>query len=83
MEKRHIEHSPDRHIFSSKTKEKMTIYYNPDDPNMITQSKSLLIPLAIIAGGIAMLVGGIVSILNAVKRYKKMKAQEEEWADGK
>ena len=65
-----------------KVGDKMTIYYDPADPTRITQSKSLIIPLAIIAGGIAMLVGGIVSAMNAVKRYKKMKEQEKEWANG-
>ena len=68
----------------SKFKEgdKMTIYYNPSDPSQITQTKSLVIPLIIIAAGIAALVGGIVSGLNAIKRYKKMKEQEEEWKNG-
>ena len=62
--------------------DKMTIYYNPDDPSLITQTKSLVIPLIIIAAGLAMLVGGILSAANAVKRYKRMKEQEEEWGNG-
>ena len=62
--------------------DKVKIYYDPADPNQITMSKSLIIPLIIIAAGIAMLVGGTVSCINAVKRYNKMKAQEEEWANG-
>ena len=65
-----------------KSGEKMTIYYNPDDPAMITQTKSLILPLAFIAGGIVALVGGIISGINAVKKYKKMKNQEKEWANG-
>lgn len=59
--------------------DKMTIYYNPDDPTQITQTKGMLIPLIVIALGIASLVGGIISASNAIKRYKKMKAQEEGW----
>ena len=63
--------------------DKMTIYYDPADPLQVTMTTSLLVPILIMAGGIAMLAGGIVSAVNAVKRYNKMKAQEEEWANGK
>lgn len=58
---------------------RITIYYNPEDPNKITQTKSLILPIAIIAGGVAALIGGIVSGINAYKRYKKMKEQEKGW----
>jgi len=61
--------------------DKMNIYYNPDDPNQITQSKSIIIPIAIIIGGIASLTGGIISAVNALKRLKKMKEQERRWAN--
>lgn len=60
--------------------DKMTIYYDPADPSQITQTKSMLIPLAIIIVGIATLAGGIVSAVNAVKKYNKMRNQEREWA---
>ena len=63
--------------------DRITIYYDPADPNQITQTKSLIIPLIIIAGGIGACVGGIVSGVNAVRRYKNMKAQEREWTHGK
>ena len=59
--------------------DRITIYYDPADPNMITQTKSLVIPLVIIAAGIAAVVAGIVSGVNAIRRYKNMKAQEREW----
>ena len=62
--------------------DRIVIYYDPDDPNMITQTKSLILPLIIIAVGIAAVVGGIVSGVNAVQRYQKMKAQEREWSHG-
>ena len=65
-----------------KAGEKMTIYYNPADPAQITQTKSIILPLAIIAVGAAALAGGILSGMNAVKRYKRMKEQEQEWANG-
>ena len=61
--------------------DKMTIYYNPSDPSQITQTKSMIIPLVMIALGIAAFVGGIVSAMNAVKRHKAMKEQEKGWAN--
>ena len=63
--------------------DRITIYYDPADPNMITQTKSLIIPLVIIAAGTAAVVAGIVSGVNAIRRYKNMKAQEREWTHGK
>ena len=65
-----------------KVGEKMTIYYNPADPSQITQTKSLIIPLIMIAAGAAGLAGGIVSAVNTVKKFKRMKEQEKEWANG-
>jgi len=62
--------------------DKMKIYYNPANPNQITQTKSLIVPIIIIVVGIAGLAGGIVSGANAVKRYQRMKEQEKEWANG-
>ena len=62
--------------------DKMSIYYNPDDPSMITQSKSPVVPAIITAAGVAALAAGILSAVKAVKRYKKMKEQEKEWANG-
>lgn len=62
--------------------DRITIYYDPADPNMITQTKSLIIPLVIIAAGIGACVGGIVSGVNAIRRYNRMKAQEREWTHG-
>ena len=59
--------------------DKMKIYYNPKDPSQITQSKSLILPLVIIAAGIASLVGGIISAVNAIKKHKQMKEQERSW----
>ena len=63
--------------------DRIAIYYDPADPSRITQTKSLIIPLIIIAAGIAAVVGGIVSAVNTIRRYKNMKAQEREWTHGK
>ena len=61
--------------------DKITIYYNPDNPMEITQVKSIILPIAIILAGILSLVGGIISAVNAVKKHKKMKEQEKGWAN--
>ena len=61
--------------------DKMTIYYNPSNPQEITGSKSIIIPIAMIIAGIASTVGGTISAVNAVKKHKKMKEQERSWAN--
>ena len=66
-----------------KKNEKVKIYYNPEDPNKITQTKSIFIPIVFIVAGIASIVGGIISAINAVKKSKKMKEQERNWKDAK
>lgn len=60
--------------------EKMTIYYNPDDPSEITQTKSKIIPIVMIVLGCTSFVGGIVSGVNSIKNYKKMNEQEKGWS---
>ena len=62
--------------------DKTTIYYNPKDPSKITQTKSLILPIVIIVGGILFLTGGIISLINAIKRQKKMRNQERSWENG-
>ena len=66
-----------------KENEKVKIYYNPEDPNQITQTKSIFLPIILIVAGIASLVGGIMSAINAVKKSKKMKEQERNWENAK
>ena len=63
--------------------DKVTIYYNPNDPSQVTMTISMILPIAIIVAGIAALVGGIISGVNSFKKYKKMKEQEKGWANGK
>ncbi len=63
--------------------DKVTIYYNPNDPTQITQTKSLIIPMVIIILGIISFVAGIISATKAIKRYKESKKQEEGWANAK
>ena len=65
-----------------KENQKITIYYNPEDPSKITQTKSLILPIVFVIGGLISLVCGIISGLNAIKKYKKMKEQERGWSNG-
>lgn len=68
-------------VSKQKVGDKMDIYYNPEDPSQITQTKSLIFPIVIIVAGIASLTGGIISGLNAIKKVKKMKEQERTWSN--
>jgi hypothetical protein len=65
-----------------KVGDKITIVYNPDNPSEISQPSSIILNICLLVGGIVSLVGGIISSINAVKRYKKMKTQEEGWNNG-
>ena len=65
-----------------KTGDKLTISYNPDDPTKISQPVSIIWPIAILLGGIAALVGGIVSAYKTIKKHQAMKLQEEGWKNG-
>ena len=62
--------------------ETMKIYYDPENPANVTQTKSLVIPLIITGVGLVMLVGGIVSLIHALKRIRKLEEQEKEWSNG-
>ncbi len=66
-------------MYEHKVGDKITIVYNPDDPNQISSPPSLILNIALLLGGAAALVGGIISAVNSVKRYKKMNMQEESW----
>lgn len=68
-------------VSKHKVGDTMSIYYNPTNPNQITETKSLILPIAIIIAGIASLTGGIISAVNAIKRHKKMKEQERSWTN--
>ena len=70
-------------ISGYKEGDKITIYYNPNDTTQITQTKTLILPIVLIASGIVILIGGIISGINAIKRYNKMKIQEKGWENGK
>ena len=70
-------------ISGYKKGDKITICYNPKNPREISQPVSIILPIALLIGGIASTIGGIISIINAIKKHKKMKIQEEAWANGR
>jgi len=61
--------------------DKITIYYNPKDPSQVTMTKSMILPIALVIGGLVAFIAGIVSAANAVKKHKNMKKQEKEWEE--
>ena len=50
--------------------DKMPIYYNPEDPSKITQTKSLILPIGLIVVGFISLVIGIISGIKAIKKIE-------------
>ena len=62
--------------------DKISIVYNPDDPTQISMPSSILLNIVLLVAGIASIIGGIISVINAINRHKKMKAQEESWKNG-
>ena len=61
--------------------DKITICYNPENPSQISQPTTIILPIALLVAGIAALIGGIVSIMKALKKHKAMKEQEKGWAN--
>ena len=69
-------------VFSGyKVGEKVKICYDKNDPTKIAQPNGIILPISLLAGGIAVLIGGIVTAIVAVKKNKKLKEQEKEWAN--
>ena len=63
--------------------DKIKVFYNSSNPSEITQNKGVLLPIIITCAGIISTIVGIISASKAINRYKKMKAQEEGWSNGK
>ena len=58
------------------------ICYDPNDPSSAYQPNGIILPIALFSGGILFLIGGAISAVREIKKYKKLKEQEKEWADG-
>ena len=58
------------------------IAYNPENPKEISQPIGMILPIVMLVAGIAVLIGGIVSIIRAMKKHQAMKEQEKGWANG-
>lgn len=58
------------------------IDYNPSDPTDISQPTGFWLPIAMIAGGIAAMVAGCISIYRTRKKNAALRKQEEEWKNG-
>lgn len=67
---------------SFKKGDKITIVYNPKNPSEISQPVGIILPLGMLIAGIAALVGGIISIIRAIKKHNALKEQEKGWANG-
>ena len=60
------------------------ISYNPDNPEQFIQDgNNTIFSLAFIAAGIIAIIGGIVSLIKAMQKHRRMKLQEEEWTNGR
>ena len=62
--------------------DKVTIIYDPSDPSKISQQVNIMLPICIIIAGVGSIIGGIISLVKALKNHKKMQLQEEEWNNG-
>ncbi len=60
--------------------DKVEISYNPKDPSEIAQPTSIVLPIAILAGGAVSLIAGIISVIRTAKKRKALKLQEQEWS---
>ena len=72
-------------IFSGNIKvgDPMKVYYNPEDPGEVVQMRNqALIPYICIGVGALALIGGIISIVKAMQKIKRLRQQEEEWGYG-
>ena len=62
-------------MFEKKVGDKIKIVYNPDNPNEISQPSNIILNICLLVAGIASLIGGIISIVNVIKRNKNKKKE--------
>ena len=69
-------------LFKHNLGDKVNISYNPEKPSEISQPTSIILPIALILGGIVSLIISILSIVKTFKKNKELKIQEEGWNNG-
>ena len=71
-------------IFSGvKVGDAMKVYYNPEDPADVVQMRNqAIIPYIALAVGAVLLIAGILSVLKALNKIKRLREQEKEWNYG-
>ncbi len=65
-----------------KVGDKVTIYYNPENPRQISEKVTILVPIIFIIGGVVSLVAGVISAVGTYNKNKVLKLQEEKWKNG-
>ena len=66
-----------------KTGDAMKVYYNPADPGEVVQMRNqAIIPYIALGVGAVALIGGIVSVLKALQKIRRLEEQEAEWSNG-
>ncbi|MBQ6671202.1 MAG: DUF3592 domain-containing protein [Firmicutes bacterium] len=66
-----------------KAGDNIKVFYNPEDPGEVVQMRNqALIPYICIGVGALALIGGIISIVKAMQKIKRLRQQEEEWGYG-
>ena len=59
----------------------MKVYYNPADPSEVVQMRNqAVIPYVALGLGALALIGGIINVMKAVQKLKRLQEQEEEWS---
>ena len=66
-------------VFSGyKEGDRLSICYNPMNPTEISSPTSIVLPIAMLGGGAAAFIGGIISLIRAARRHKALRKQETE-----
>lgn len=66
-----------------KVGDSVRVFYNPEDPGEVVQMRNqALIPYIFIGVGALALIGGIISIVKAMQKIKRLRQQEEDWSYG-
>lgn len=71
-------------VFSGyKEGDRLSICYNPMNPTEISSPTSIVLPIAMLGGGAAAFIGGIISLIRAARKHKALRKQETEWTNSR